>query len=321
MDRKTAPRVIAIEEHYLDCHIGANFANADTLLPQHLRQRLEDVGASRLKEMDDAGIDMQVLSHAGPAAQRTDAATAVKLARAANDRLHHLIQMNPKRFAGFATLPTPDPNAAADELEHAVAGLGFVGGMINGLTNGRFIDEKQFWPLFERAQALDVPLYMHPAAPHPAVVESYYKEYAEQRPNLLGAACGFTVEAAVQAIRLVLSGVLDAYPRLKIILGHLGEGVPYLLWRIDHALSRSGNLTRSFRDCFCEHFYVTTSGNFSNPALVCCLMELGADRILFAVDWPFVSNDLGVRWMQDIPLCAEDRQKVLGGNATLLLRI
>jgi 2,3-dihydroxybenzoate decarboxylase len=321
MDRKSAPRVIAIEEHYLDCDIGANFAGADTLLPHDLRRRLEDLGVSRLKEMDDAGIDVQVLSHAGPATQRTDAEAAVKLARVANDRLHDIIQLNPKRFAAFATLPTPDPKSAADELERTVADLGFVGGMVNGLTNGRFIDEKQFWPLFERAQALDVPLYMHPAAPHPAVVESYYKDYAEQCPNLLGAACGFTVEAAVQAIRLVLSGVLDAYPRVKIILGHLGEGVPYLLWRIDHALARPGNLAGSFRDCFCEHFYVTTSGNFSNPAMVCCLMELGVDRILFAVDWPFVSNDLGVRWVQDLPLCAEDRQKVLGGNATRLLRV
>ena len=125
----------------------------------------------------------------------------------------------------------------------------------------------------------------------------------------------------MQAIRLVLSGVLDAYPRVKIILGHLGEGVPYLLWRIDHALSRPGNFAGSFRDAFCEHFYVTTSGHFSDPALVCCAMELGIDRILFAVDWPFVSNELAMRWARHMPLCAADRQKILGGNATRLLRI
>jgi len=228
-------RVVAIEEHYLDREIGANFANADALLPVHLRQRLEDLGTSRLKEMDHAGIDVQVLSHAGPATQRTDPDASVKLARAANDRLHDVIRSNPRRFAAFATLPTPDPGAAAGELERAVAKLGFVGGMINGLTNGRFIDEEHYWPIFERAQALDVPLYMHPAAPHPAVVEAYYRDYAQRVPNLLSAACGFTVEGAVQAIRLVVSGVLDAYPRVKIILGHLGEGLPYLLWRIDHA--------------------------------------------------------------------------------------
>src|SRR5947208_13273044 len=144
MAQATKPRVIAIEEHYLDRDVGANFANADALLPSRLRQRLEDLGAGRLKEMDDAGIDVQVLSHAGPATQRLDGESAVKLARAANDRLHEVIQLNPTRFAGFATLPTPDPNAAADELERAVAKLGFVGGMVNGLTHGRFIDEKQY---------------------------------------------------------------------------------------------------------------------------------------------------------------------------------
>jgi len=321
MEHATKPRVIAIEEHYLDRNVGVNFESADALVPPPLRERLEDLGASRIKEMDDAGIDVQVLSHAGPATQRINAEAAVKVSRLANDRLHEVIQLKPRRFAAFATLPTPDPGAAADELEHAVDKLGFVGGMVSGLTNERFIDEKQYWPIFERAQALDVPLYMHPAPPHPAVVERYYKEYAQQCPNLLGAACGFTVEAAVQAIRLVLSGVLDAYPRVKIILGHLGEGLPYLLWRIDHALSRPGNFAGSFRDCFCEHFYVTTSGNFSDPALVCCLMELGVDRILFAVDWPFVSNELAVRWAQNMPLCAEDRGKILAGNANRLLRI
>jgi len=321
MDRKIKQRVIAIEEHYWDRDVGANFDNAETLLPVHLRRRLEDLGAQRLKEMDDAGIDVQVLSHAGPATQRINAEAAVNLSRLANDRLREVIQLKPERFAGFATLPTPAPKAAADELERAVAKLGLAGAMVNGLTNGRFIDEKQYWPIFERAQALDVPLYMHPAPPHPAVVKAYYEDYAEQFPNLLGAACGFTVEAAVQAIRLVLSGVLDAYPRVKIILGHLGEGLPYLLWRIDHVLSRPGNFAGSFRDCFCEHFYVTTSGNFSNPALACCAMEMGVDRILFAVDWPFVSNELGVTWAQNIAFCAEDREKILGGNATRLLRI
>ncbi len=132
-----------------------------------------------------------------------------------------------------------------------------------------FLDDRRFWPIFERAQALDVPLYMHPAVPHPAVVEAYYRDYLKEFPGLLTAAWGFTVETATQAIRLVLSGLFDAYPRLKVILGHLGEGLPFSLWRIDMALARQGNRAMPFRDCFREHFWITTSGNFSTPALLC----------------------------------------------------
>jgi 2,3-dihydroxybenzoate decarboxylase len=202
-----------------------------------------------------------------------------------------------------------------------VTRLGFKGAMIHGLANGVFLDDRRFWPIFERAQALDVPLYMHPAPPHPAVVEAYYKEYAKEFPGLLTAGWGFTVETATQAIRLVLSGVFEAYPALKIILGHLGEGLPFSLWRIDMALARQGNRRTPFRDCFREHFWITTSGNFSTPALLCCMLEMGIDRILFSVDYPFVLNPPGMQWMRELPLGAEDRAKVLGGNARRLLKL
>jgi len=209
-----------------------------------------------------------------------------------------------------------------DELERTVDKLGFKGAMLHGLTGGtEFVDHKQFWPIFERAQALDVPIYIHPAFPHPAVIDAYYKDYAQRFPEILGPALGFTVETLTQGVRLVLSGVFDAHPRLKIIMGHLGEGLPFLLWRVDQALSRPGNEGLSFRDVFCEHFHVTTSGNFSSPALMCAVMELGVDRILFSVDWPFVSNALGTAWMDKVPLCREDRVKILGGNAKRLLRL
>jgi 2,3-dihydroxybenzoate decarboxylase len=194
--------------------------------------------------------------------------------------------------------------------------------MLHGLTGGtEFVDRKQFWPIFERAQALDVPIYIHPSFPHPAVIDAYYKDYAQRFPEIVGPALGFTVETLTQGIRLVLSGVFDAYPRLKIIMGHLGEGLPFLLWRVDHALSRPGNEGLSFRKLFSEHFYVTTSGNFSSPALLCAVMELGVDRILFSVDWPFVSNAAGTAWMDNVPLCHEDKVKILGGNAKQLLRL
>ncbi len=225
--------------------------------------------------------------------------SAVRLARAANDRLRETVRAHPDRFSAFAAIPTPDPKAAADELERAVTKLGFKGALVNGLTNGLFLDDKRFWPIFERAAALDVPLYMHPAIPHPAVVEAYYKDYVEQYPSLLRAAWGFTVETATQGVRLVLSGVFDAYPNLKIIIGHLGEGLPFLLWRINMGFERDRSGSTNFRDVFCEHFYVTTSGFFSDPALLHCMMEMGIDRIMFSVDYPFVDNQPGTKWTRD----------------------
>lgn len=318
----TTPQVIALEEHYFDPEVAGHFKEGgpEARLPA-LRERLFDLGERRLKEMDEAGIDVQVLSHGAPATQRMDAETAIPVARRANDKLHEVVRNSRNRFHGFAALPTADPKAAADELERAVTKLGFKGAMIHGLANGLFLDDRRFWPIFERAETLDVPIYMHPAIPHPAVVDAYYKDYLKEFPGLLTAAWGFTVETATQAIRMVLSGMFEAYPRLKIILGHLGEGLPFSLWRIDMALQRQGNRATPFRDCFREHFWITTSGNFSTPALLCCVMELGADRILFSVDYPFVLNPPATKWMHDIPLGPEDRAKILSGNARRLLRI
>jgi predicted TIM-barrel fold metal-dependent hydrolase len=314
------PVVIALEEHYYDRELVATFDGPEGRAPE-TRRRLDDLGDLRIKEMDEAGIDVQVISHGAPSTQRLDAETAVRLARNVNDRLAQAIAAYPDRFVAFAALPTPDPKAAADELERTVTQLGFKGAMVHGLTNGVFFDDKRFWPIFERAQALDVPLYVHPAVPHSAVVEAYYQDYLADFPTLRTAAWGFTVETATQGIRLVLSGVFDAYPDVKIILGHMGEGLPFLLWRIDHALSRPGNRSVSFREQFSQHFYITTSGNFSTPALLCSMMELGVDRILFSVDWPFVPNIPGTKWMNELQLSAEDKIKILSGNAKRLLKM
>jgi predicted TIM-barrel fold metal-dependent hydrolase len=218
-------------------------------------------------------------------------------------------------------LPTAEPKAAADELERSITQLAFKGAMVHGLSNGLFLDDRRFWPIFERAQALDVPLYLHPAIPHPAVIDAYYKDYVGKYPNLLRAAWGFTVETATQGIRMVLSDVFETYPRLKIILGHFGEGLPFLLWRINMALVRDGAGPSWFRDTFCEHFWVTTSGFFSYPALLHCIQEIGIDRILFSVDYPFVENAPGTEWAMRIPLAATDREKILGGNARRLLKL
>ncbi|HEV8029630.1 MAG TPA: amidohydrolase family protein [Stellaceae bacterium] len=317
----TRPQVIALEEHYLDPEVKPHITGRDETRQPNVAARLDDVGQGRIAEMDAAGIDIQVLSHGAPSVQRLDAELAVRLARGANDRLADTVRAHPDRFAAFAMLPTADPKAAADELERTVTKLGFKGAMVHGLTGGLFLDDKRFWPIFERAEALDVPLYMHPAVPHPAVIDAYYKDYVEKYPNILRAAWGFTVETATQGIRLVLSNVFDSYPRLKIILGHLGEGLPFLLWRINMALVRDGAGPNWFRDTFCEHFYITTSGFFSDPALLCCMMEMGVDRILFSVDYPFVENSPGTAWMERVSLSAEDKAKILNGNAKRLLRM
>ena len=316
------PQVVALEEHYLDPEVKRHISGADRTGGPAIAARLDDVGQGRIAEMDAAGIDIQVLSHGAPSVQKIeDADLAVRLARAANDRLAETVRAYPDRFAGFAMLPTVAPQAAADELERAVTKLGLKGAMVHGLTNGLFLDDKRFWPIFERAQALDVPLYLHPSIPHPAVIDVYYRDYVERYPNLLRAAWGFTVETATQGIRLVLSGVFDEYPRLKVILGHFGEGLPFMLWRINMGFARDGGAPDWFRDAFCEHFWVTTSGFFSDPALLCCVQELGVDRILFAVDYPFEQNPPGPRWLESVPLCDEDKAKIASGNAKRLLRI
>ncbi|MBC7779470.1 MAG: amidohydrolase [Proteobacteria bacterium] len=313
------PQVIALEEHYFDPELSKLFDGYEA--QPKMGPRLLDLDHERIRLMDEAGVDIQVLSHAAPATHRLDGATAVPIARRVNDRLRETIARHPSRFAGFATLPAADPQAAADELERAVVELGMKGAMVHGLTQGLFIDDKRFWPIFERAQALDVPIYIHPSRPNPVVIDAYYKDYVKEFPSITNAGWGFGVETATQAVRLVLSRVFETYPKLKIICGHLGEGLPFLLWRIDMTMSRSGNSPLYFRETFREHFWLTTSGNFSHSALLCTVMEMGIDRILFGIDYPYVENAPGTAWMQEVPLCTEDREKILNGNAKRLLRM
>jgi len=323
------PLIIALEEHFMDAEVRAKLAaaNAPELWgPPGTTERLADLGALRIKEMDEAGIDIQVLSQTASSVQNFDAESAVAISRRANDRLNEVCRAHPKRFAAFAVLPTPDPKAAADELERAVTKYGFKGAMIHGLTGGVFHDDKRFWPIFERAEALDVPIYIHPAFPHRAVVEAYYKDYLADWPVMAVAGWGFTVETATQGVRMVVSGMFNAYPKLQIILGHLGEGLPFYLWRISKNFAWHGNrgnkaLGKSFREIFCEHFYVTTSGFFSDPALQCCITEIGIDRVMFSVDYPYEPNPPGTAWMAALALNKTDKQKILSGNAKRLLKL
>ncbi len=313
----TPPQVVALEEHFWTPEVrDASGVTAFISRPE-LTERLDDLGTLRIREMDDAGIDLQILSENAPACQELEPDRAVHLARRSNDLLHEAVRQYPERFAGFATLPTPDPRAAADELERCVTRLGLKGAMIMGLSRGHFLDEPQFWPIFERAAALDVPLYFHPAWPHPAVVDVYMKSY----PSLTGAALGFTIETMTQGIRLIVSGVLDKYPALRIILGHLGEALPFLNWRNNAALSHFVGIPRSFSDYLRHHFWVTTSGAFQHSALICTIAELGIERVLFSVDWPFQSNCAGRDFIKSAPLSVGDRELVLGTNARSLLKL
>jgi len=315
-------RVIAIEEHYYDDQVTKHFTGLDGNLGGWVREKIEDVGEGRIKSMDNAGIDVQILSHGAPSTQKLDAENGPAVAAAANDRLHEICQAYPDRLAGFANLATANPPASADELDRAVNKLGMKGAMIHGLTQGEnFIDKDEYWPIFEAAEALDVPIYLHPGIPHQAVIDAYLKDYIKKYPGFLNAGWGFTMETATSGIRLVLSGVFDKYPNLKIILGHLGETLPFLMWRIDLALNRPGNDGVEFRKIFSSHFYITTSGFFSDPALNLCIQEMGADRILFAIDYPFVPNEPGPKWMGNLMLNRDDKAKILHGNAERLLRM
>ena len=308
--------VIAIEEHFWTPELQGLRPTGLVRDPEHSK-RLDDIGALRISEMDASGIDMQVLSETAPAVQQLDPDRAIPLARRSNDYLHEQISKNPTRFAGFAALPVADPKAAADELERAVTKLGFKGAMFMGLCKDRFLDEKFFWPIFERAEKLDVPVYLHPSKPHQAVIDAYFKGH----PSLIGPALGFGNEVLTMAARFVVGGVLDAYPKLKVIIGHLGEGLPFLQWRMDRSLARDAQLPRSFTDYVKQHFWITTSGAFSDNALLCSIAELGIDKVIFSVDYPYVKNEPGRKWLDALPITEQQRTQIASGNVKKLLKL
>lgn len=321
MVTKAGDLVIAIEEHFWDVELASHYTGVEASRPGLIEQRLKDFGGDRIRDMDNAGIDMSVLSHGAPSGQRLPAAIAVPLLRRVNDRLAAAVAANPRRFAAFAALPTDDPEAAADELERCV-GLGFKGAMLHPDSNRRFIDDRRFWPIFARAESLGVPVYIHPSLPHPSVTRAYFADYMDDYPMIARPAWGYTVETGTVAIRMVLSGLFNAHPGLKVILGHLGESIPFQMWRIDQALARAGQKPIAFREIFTRNFWVTTSGFFSTPALSCTIAEMGSDRVMFSVDWPFVSDSKpAVEWLASAPIGANDRAKIFGGNTKALLNL
>ena len=310
-------RVIAIEEHFMHAALTNHFPAGHQ--PEHIRARLFDFAGVRIDEMDAAGIDMQVLSHQSPGSQRLGDDVAVDACRAVNDALADVISAAPDRFAGFAMIPTMLPDAAADELQRSVEDLGLKGGMIHGLSRGEFVDAERYWPIFARAEKLGVPIYLHPADPDTTVTERYYAPYDKSHPMVTRAAWGFGVEAGTQAVRLILSGVFQRHPELKILLGHFGEALPFWLPRIHASLQRPGGDSVDFDGIFRRNFWLTTSGFFADNALNCCIEAMTSDRVLFAVDWPYADNKAGVDWMNAAPVDQATRQAIFSGNAERLL--
>lgn len=318
-------RVIAIEEHFMT---PEGFALTERLgrigAPiQMWAQQLGDIGDGRLAQMDAAGIDVQVLSTPAVGVEELDPADSVKMSKNINDVLAKAVADHPDRFAGFAVVPTLDAAAAADELERTVTELGFKGALINGHTRGRFLEEQAFWPIFERAEALDVPIYLHPTPPPPQVREAYYSGLPGMAGNVLAlAAWGWHCETGLHALRLVVGGVFDRFPNLQVIIGHMGENIPFSLARADQVLAPfTEHLQRRVADYFHQNFYITTSGYFTFPPLLCALMVLGADRIIFSVDYPFSDNVEGRAFLDAAPINPADREKIAHGNVERLLRM
>jgi predicted TIM-barrel fold metal-dependent hydrolase len=323
-------RIITLEDHFttplFSEALPHNPALA-TIVAQRGQQvgvdigaELLDLGSSRLRAMDAAGIDLQVVSLTAPGCEALDAETAVPIAKDANDRLCEAIKAHPERLAGFAALPTADPDASAEELERAVRQLGLKGAMINGHVRGRYLDDKKYWSIFECAQALDVPIYLHPTPPHPTVMKTYFEGYEEI--GLPG--WGFALETSVHFLRLVFAGVFDAYPRLKFILGHLGEGLPFGIHRLNehtHAFAARRGLKKSPAEYLRENLVVTTSGNFFTPAFLCTVMAVGVDNVLFSVDWPYESNGTAADWFAHLQISDQDKEKLAHLNAERILHL
>jgi hypothetical protein len=320
-------RTIALEEHFWTQELAAAPGTGVLARPNgaELDALLRDVGAARLADMDAAGIDVQVLSHVQPAAQAIAGSDGVAAARRANDYLAAVTSASGGRLAGFATLPTGSPAEAAEELLRCVLSLGFAGGLVNSTAgvNGAFLDDPSFDVLLSRFEALDVPLYLHPAQPPSAVRSAWYDGLAAPVAGALATnAWGWHAEAGLHTLRLAASGVFARHPGLRVIIGHCGEMIPFMLDRVDDMMPRSlTGLDQEMSEYIRRHVWVTTSGMFSLPPALCALSVFGADRVLFSVDYPFSPNKRGRDFLDSLPVPPADKAKIAGGNAAALLRL
>jgi uncharacterized protein len=326
-------RTIALEEHCLTPELRELLGPqiypyyAVHRWPPALEARLMDLGEGRIAEMDAQGIDVQVLSQVQPGLEHSTAGRATPVARTFNDRVAEAVAAHPDRFAAFAALPTADPSAAAEELARATNELGFKGALINGRTLERFLDDQFFWPIFEAAEALKTPIYLHPMPPPKAVYDAYYAGFGDDVSFMLSSpAWGWHIETGLHALRLILAGVFDRFPALQMIIGHMGEAIPFMLARVDDVLGGRTSLdpaTRrtelSIKEYFDRNFHITISGIFTDPPLRCAIDTLGADRIMFAVDHPFSDGAVARRFLEQAAISDEEREQIAHGNAGRLL--
>lgn len=318
-------RTIAIEEHFVTTALAGYGASTATIVQPHLwseaSRRMLDLTGERLELMDEHGIDVTVLSLNSPGIQaESDPAQAVKQATSVNDFLAEVVAAHPDRYRGFAALPLQDPAAAEAELERAVTQLGMCGALVNAHTHGMYLDDPSLRRVWAMAEHLDVPLYLHPAnGAGPGHVFTGY-------PQLTGPMWSWGVETATHALRLVLGGVFDDFPNAKLLLGHMGEGLPYAMWRLDSRWAfhehHGVELKRGRPSEYLRHnLYITTSGVCSAPPLLCALLALGADHILFGTDYPFEDMGEAARFLDTAPVSDSDRARISHGNAESLLHI
>jgi predicted TIM-barrel fold metal-dependent hydrolase len=328
-------RIVTLEEHFTVPKIvsridpetirrrgfpGPDFVWAQTTK----RNELSDLGDARIADMDGSGITVQVLSVAGPGADLVPAAAGIAMARDYNNALAEAVAHHPDRYRGFAHLPMTAPEAAADELERTVKDLGFHGMLVNGPTDGRFLDDPSFEPILARAETLDLPIYIHPGIPADSVRNAYYDGLPGNFSFTMAlSAWGWHAETAIHTLRLVLSGALDRHPGLKIVIGHMGEALPFMLDRIDETTSATAKtlLRRSVKQTILDQVWITTSGFFTMAPFMAALMTFGADRIMFSVDYPFASNARARAFLDALPVSAADREKIAHGNADRLMRL
>ena len=314
---------IALEEHfcipsmlYLADDMEKSIASGPM---EYYKKRLLDFDSLRIEEMDKYGIDLSVLSMTVPGVQlEPDVKKAVDLAKEANDTLAAAVQRHPSRLAGFAHLPLQAPKVAADELERAVKQLGFKGALVNGSTNGEYYDAEKFYPVWERAEALGVPIYLHPA--NSLDVTGSMAGY----PELWGAMWGWTPETATHILRMIVGGVFDRFPKATVITGHMGETLPALLWRLDSRFQIMNHIRKIEKmpsDYIRENLMITTSGVFSFPPLQCAMLALGVDRIMFSVDYPYESTKEATEFIEAAPISVTDREMICHGNAERLLNL
>jgi predicted TIM-barrel fold metal-dependent hydrolase len=319
-------RTITLEEHFATPAFlqgPGKFAReaGKALGNPELANQLLDLGNRRIADMDSAGIDVQVVSLTAPGVEQEAPAEAAALAREANDFVSEAIRRHPTRLAGFAAIPTPDPKAAAGELERSIRDLGFKGAVINGHVRGRYLDDLFFSPILERAEALSVPIYLHPTPPPRPVFETYYAGFApEVSARFSTAGWGWHIETAAHVLRMILGGVFDRYPKLQVIIGHLGESLPSMLPRLDRTMSPAlTELNRPLAAYLRENLHYTFSGFNFVPSFLDLLLEVGVDRIMFSADYPYASMAEARQFLDRLPVAPADRERIAHGNAERLL--